>query len=129
MTSSPPSKLPATVGALLRRRLREVNRSREQLAEALEVPAGYLDELMSGTRRPPLPGRTDIYEKMTSFLRLGRNDLAACASAERADAARAAIPAPEPSTCASPERRGRSSGAARSEGAPSWRGSSNACST
>ena len=96
MTSSPPSKLPATVGALLRRRLREVNRSREQLAEALEVPAGYLDELMSGTRRPPLPGRTDIYEKMTSFLRLGRNDLAACASAERADAARAAIPAPEP---------------------------------
>src|SRR2546428_1103357 len=32
---------------------------------------------------------------MTSFLRLGRNDLAACASAERADAARAAIPAPE----------------------------------
>src|SRR3989442_9800248 len=32
---------------------------------------------------------------MRSFLRLGRNDRAACASAERADAARAAIPAPE----------------------------------
>ena len=95
MTSSLPLKQPATIGALLRRRLREVNRSREQLAEALEVPGAYLDDLISGARRPPLPARTDIYEKMTSFLRLGRNDLAACASAERADAARAAIPAPE----------------------------------
>ena len=96
MTSSLPSKQPSRVGELLRRRLREVNRSRDELAEVLEVPGAYLDDLISGARRPPLPGRTDIYQKMTSFLRLGRNDLAACAHAERADAARGEAPAPEP---------------------------------
>jgi hypothetical protein len=84
MTSSPPSKLPATVGELLRRRLREIKRSQEELAEAIEVPTEYIDDLIEGSRRPPLPGRTDIYEKMTSFLRLGRNDVVACARAERA---------------------------------------------
>ena len=96
MTSSLPSKQPSSVGELLRRRLREVNRSRDELAEVLEVPGAYLDDLISGARRPPLPGRTDIYQKMTSFLRLGRNDLAACAHAERADATRGEAPAPEP---------------------------------
>lgn len=86
MTSSSPPKPRDTVAALLRRRLREIKRSPEELAEAVEVPARYIDDLMSGSRRPPLPGRTDIYEKMTSFLRLGRNDVVACAHAERASA-------------------------------------------
>lgn len=88
MTASPASKSPATLGELLRRRLREIKRSQEELAEAIEVPAEYVDDLIEGARRPPLPGRTDIYEKMTSFLRLGRNDVVACARAERASAAR-----------------------------------------
>lgn len=93
MTSSLPLKPSDTVAALLRRRLREIKRSPEELAEAVEVPAHYIDDLMSGSRRPPLPGRTDIYERMTSFLRLGRNDVVACAHAERASArARASGP-------------------------------------
>jgi hypothetical protein len=74
------------VADLLRRRLRELGRSPGELAEAVEVPAEYIADLMSGGRRPPLPGRTDIYGKMTSFLRLGRNDVIACARAERAAA-------------------------------------------
>ncbi|MGH7699071.1 MAG: hypothetical protein ACREMJ_00905 [Gemmatimonadales bacterium] len=86
-TSSPPSKPPDTVSELLRRRLREVKRSPEELAAAVEVPTHYIDDLIAGSRRPPLPGRTDIYVRMTSFLRLRRNDIAACASAERAVAA------------------------------------------
>jgi len=84
MTSSPLPKQALTLGGLLRRRLREVNRSAAQLAEAVQVPSQYIDDLITGARRPPLPGRTDIYPKMTSFLRLSRNDLTACASAERA---------------------------------------------
>ena len=87
MTSSPPSKLPVTVGELLRRRLREMKRSPEELAQAVEVPTEYIDDLIAGYREAPLPGRTDVYERMTSFLRLGRRDLAACTRAERASAA------------------------------------------
>lgn len=74
----------ATVAELLRQRLRELKRSSKDLAEAVEVPPEYIDELIDGSRRPPLPGRTDLYERMTSFLRLGRNDLVNRARAERA---------------------------------------------
>ena len=75
------------MGELLRRRLRETERSSKELAEAVQLPTEYIDDLIAGRRRPPLPGRTDLYERMTSFLRLSRNDLALCASAERADTA------------------------------------------
>ncbi len=84
MTSAPPSRPPGTIRELLHRRLREIGRSPNELAEAVDVPAHYIDDLIAGCRRPPLPGRTDIYAKMTSFLRLGRNVVVACARAERA---------------------------------------------
>jgi hypothetical protein len=77
----------ATVGELLRQRLKELKRTSRDLAEAVEVPVSYIDELISGRRRAPLPGRTDLYERMTSFLRLGRNDLINRARAERATGA------------------------------------------
>ena len=94
MTSSPLPKQALTLGGLVRRRLREVNRSAAQLAEAVQVPSEYIDDLITGARRPPLPARTDIYPKMTSFLRLSRNDLTACASAERAAMSSTDAPAP-----------------------------------
>ena len=53
----------------------------------MAVPTQYIDDLIAGSRRPPLPGKTDIYAKMTSFLRLRRNDVVSCALAERASAA------------------------------------------
>jgi hypothetical protein len=71
------------VGKLLRQRLRETERSAEDLAEAVQLPKEYIDDLIAGRRRPPQPGQTDLYDRMTSFLRLSRNDLALCASAER----------------------------------------------
>ena len=87
---------PATVGDLLRQRLKELKRTSKDLAEALEVPTSYIDDLISGRRRAPLPGRTDLYERMTSFLRLGRNDLVNRARAERAgSAAESAVPQAE----------------------------------
>ena len=91
----PASKQSSTVGELLGRRLKEVNRSAQQLAEVAQVPATYIDDLISGSRRAPLPARTDIYEKMTSFLRLGRNDLVSCARSERASVAVSAGVGPE----------------------------------
>jgi hypothetical protein len=54
------------------------------LGDAARVPTKYIDDLIAGRRRPPLPERTDIYPAITSFLKLGRNKLAACARAERA---------------------------------------------
>jgi len=84
MTSSAPAKLPDTVGALMRQRLGEIGRSAAELAEAIGVPPEYVEELIGGQRRPPLPGRTDIYQKMTSFLRLGRSEVTTRAIAERA---------------------------------------------
>lgn len=72
-----------TVRKLLKERLTETQRSTTELAEAVDLPPRYVTDLMSGRRRPPLPTRTDVYDKMTRFLRLGRNDLAACATQER----------------------------------------------
>lgn len=77
MKSSPVSGPPVTVGELVRRRLKEMTRTVEELAEAVEVPLEYIEDVIAGIRQPTL-GRTDIYERITSFLRLGRNDLAGC---------------------------------------------------
>jgi hypothetical protein len=90
MTALPSSKPATTVGELVRRRLREIGRSPHDLAEAVGVPAQYIDDLITGSRRPPMPGRTDIYGKMTSFLQLRRNEVVDCAHAERSGATPAA---------------------------------------
>lgn len=128
MTSSPLSKLPGTVGELVRRRLREIGRSATDLAAAVQVPEQYIDDLMAGNRRPPLPGRTDIYQKMTSFLRLRRNDVVMCARAERASATPGRQSGPgtrvrdlllalcEPATAAALEKRRAKSGGAELSG-------------
>ncbi|MHC4067268.1 MAG: hypothetical protein ACYSUI_22575 [Planctomycetota bacterium] len=71
------------MGKLLRQRLKETERSAEDLAEAVQLPQEYIDDLIAGRRRPPQPGQTDLYDRMTSFLRLSRNDLSLCANAER----------------------------------------------
>lgn len=96
MALPPPLKDSPTVRALLRKRLKEINRSAEELAEAAQVPADYVDDLIGGRRRPPMPGRTDIYERMTTFLKLGRNELAQCARAERAGSPATAGAGPDP---------------------------------
>jgi hypothetical protein len=92
--AQPAAHRPATVGALVRQTLRDTKRSVAELAEAVQVSPEYLDDLIAGRRRPPLPRRTDVYERMTTFLRLGRTDLATCAMAERAALAPATAAAP-----------------------------------
>ena len=96
MALPPPPKDSPTVRALLRKRLKEINRSSQELAEAAQVPAEYVEDLIGGRRRPPMPGRTDIYERMTTFLKLGRNELAQCARAERAGTPTSSGAGPEP---------------------------------
>jgi hypothetical protein len=78
-----PLTRPVKVGQLVRRRLRELGRTQRELAEALELPETFVADLVAGRRRPPAPGESDLYDGMTRFLRLHRNDLALCARTER----------------------------------------------
>jgi hypothetical protein len=71
------------LGELVRRALRKLPRSPDDLAAALQVSPQYVHDLIEGRRRPPLPGRTDVYDRMASFLRLGRHALETSALAER----------------------------------------------
>lgn len=79
-----PLKEPVKVSELVRRRLRELKRTPRELAAAVRVSDRYMSDLVAGRRRPPAPGRSDVYVPMAKFLRLHRNDLPACARAERA---------------------------------------------
>src|SRR4051812_12639241 len=83
MAAALPLKRPVKVGELVRRRLRELKRTPRELAEAVQVSEEYVADLVAGRRRPPAPGRMDVYAPMTKFLKLHRNDLPTCAKAER----------------------------------------------
>ena len=119
MKPVPTLKKIVKVSELLKDRLKETKHTSAELAEAAEVPPEYIDEIIAGRRRPPLPSRTDVYDKMTRFLRLGRNDLNICASAERTggkaekvgplddDVKRIMLALCEPETARSLERRAR----------------------
>ncbi|HEX4575215.1 MAG TPA: helix-turn-helix transcriptional regulator [Gemmatimonadales bacterium] len=84
MPAALPLKQPVKVSQLVRRRLRELKRTPRELAEAVKVSEEYMSDLVAGRRRPPAPGRTDLYVPMAKFLRLHRNDLPTCARVERA---------------------------------------------
>ena len=74
---------PVTVAQVLKKRLRELEASSEDLAAAIDIPSEYIDDLIAGRRMPPAPGRTDLYAGMTTFLKLARNELVTIAEEER----------------------------------------------
>lgn len=78
-----PLQRPVKVRHLMRRRLTELRRTPRELAEAMQVPEAYVTDLLSGRRAPPGPSRSEVYARMTKFLRLHRNDLPTCARAEQ----------------------------------------------
>ncbi len=81
----PSLKEPIEVRRLLARRLKELEQTSQALAEAAEVPSEFIDDLLSGKRPPPLPGRSDIYDRIGSFLKVAPSDLELCATFERGD--------------------------------------------
>ncbi len=84
------------LGKMLRDRLKENEKTPEELADAAHVPIEYIRDLLAGRRRPPRPARTDNYEPMTTFLRFSRNELSEAATAERAATAPAKPAPPKP---------------------------------
>ena len=71
---------------IIRQRLKELGTEQRDLAAATKVTESYISQLLTGKKRPPAPDRTDIYERMETFLRLPAGTLATVADLQRKDA-------------------------------------------
>ena len=71
---------------LIRYRLKELALEQRALAEAAQVTESYISQLLTGKKAPPAPERTDIYDRMETFLRLPAGKLAMLADLQRKDA-------------------------------------------
>ena len=71
---------------LIRQRLRELGTEQKDLAAAAQVTESYISQLLTGKKPPPAPERTDIYDKMETFLGLPAGKLATLADLLRTDA-------------------------------------------
>ena len=71
---------------VIRHRLRELGAEQRDLAAAAQVTESYISQLLTGKKAPPVPGRTDIYARMETFLRLPAGKLATLADLLRTDA-------------------------------------------
>jgi len=82
---------------IIRQRLQELNREQRDLAAAARVTESYISQLLSRKKAPPAIERTDLYDRMDSFLEFPRGHLAAMAQAQRLEELKrklAEIPAP-----------------------------------
>lgn len=82
---------------LVKARLAALGASQKELARAAKVTDSYVSQLLTQRRAPPAPERTDVYEKIESFLELPRGELARIVRAERTEQARrrlGAVPTP-----------------------------------
>ena len=71
------------VPALIRQRLADLGVEQRALATAAQVTDSYISQLLTRKKAPPAPNRTDIYEKMESFLRLPHGELSKLAGLQR----------------------------------------------
>ena len=71
---------------LLRHRLKELGAEQRDLAAAAQVTESYISQLLTGKKAPPAPERTDIYDRMETFLRLPAGTLATLADLHRTEA-------------------------------------------
>ncbi len=92
----PTLKEPIEVRTLLTQRLTELEQTALALAEAAEVPNQFIDDLIAGNRPPPLPGRSDLYDRIASFLKIALSDLEMCATFERGDPSKSKPRTPKP---------------------------------
>ena len=67
---------------IVRQRLEELDLDQRELANAAEVTESYISQLLGRKKLPPLPNRTDLYDKMSRALGLPREELARLAAVE-----------------------------------------------
>ena len=58
----------------LRQRLKALGTEQRDLAVAAQVTESYISQLVTGRKRPPAPERTDIYDRMETFLQASRRE-------------------------------------------------------
>ncbi len=71
------------VRALIKKRLQDLGLEQKDLAAAAQVTDSYVSQLLSRKKLPPAPDRTDIYERMSKFLKLPHGKLAMLADIQR----------------------------------------------
>src|SRR5260370_32819255 len=71
---------------VVRRRLEELGLDQRDLANKAEVTESYISQLLGRKKLPPLPNRTDLYDKMSRVLGLTREELARLAAIEHHEA-------------------------------------------
>ena len=71
------------VAFVIRQRLATLGREQRDLARAAEVTESYISQLLTRKKAPPAPNRTDIYDKMDTFLQFPRGELARLADLQR----------------------------------------------
>jgi transcriptional regulator with XRE-family HTH domain len=74
---------PLDVSLLIRQRLKELGLDQKDLAAAAEVTESYISQLLARKKAPPAPGRTDIYERLSQFLKLPSGELTRLAELQR----------------------------------------------
>jgi len=73
---------------VISRRLKELGLEQKDLAAAAEVTESYISQLLARKKAPPAPDRTDIYDKIGKFLKLGSGELSKLADAQRKETLR-----------------------------------------
>ena len=68
---------------VIRQRLEELGADQRDLATAAQVTESYISQLLTRKKAPPAPTRTDIYDKMEKFLKLGSGELSKLADLQR----------------------------------------------
>ena len=68
---------------IIKQRLQELGLEQRDLATAVQVTESYISQLLTRKKAPPAVDRTDLYERMNSFLRLPKGQLSAMVGAQR----------------------------------------------
>jgi transcriptional regulator with XRE-family HTH domain len=71
------------VCVVIKQRLEELGLEQRDLAAAATVTDSYISQLLTRKKLPPAPERTDIYDKMATFLKLPAGQLSELANIQR----------------------------------------------
>ncbi len=71
------------VPSVIRQRLTDLGVEQRDLATAAQVTESYISQLLTRKKAPPAPNRTDIYDKLESFLGLPLGELSKLAELQR----------------------------------------------
>jgi transcriptional regulator with XRE-family HTH domain len=71
------------VSFVIRQRLEAFGLEQRELARAAQVTESYISQLLTRKKAPPAPHRTDIYDRLDTFLKLPSGELARLAGVQR----------------------------------------------